>query len=337
MVKLGGLESHIDEIKKINNLIILGCGTSYYSAMIGSMYFKELCNFENVEYIDGCEFTDKNIKQNKTTGIIFLSQSGETRDLMQCLDICKQKNCFLIGAVNVVDSQISREVDCGVYLNAGREVGVASTKSFTSQCIVLALISIWIAQLHNINKLKRVKYIQDLRQFSHLIDYILNEKISIMDTWVNSFINEPSCFLIGKEDMLPISYEGSLKLKEISYIHAEGKSPSSLKHGPLALIRANFPVILFVKEDNNVNKLINCYEELKSRNANIFSITTSKTYYEHVILKSNKENCLFIENTKNCFTNILMNIFIQYLSLKISKNKNYNPDKPRNLAKVVSV
>lgn len=339
-VKLGGLESHIDEIKELNNLLILGCGTSYYSAIIGANYFKELCNFENVEYIDGCEFTEQNIRKNKLTGIIFLTQSGETRDLMRCIEIGKQNNCFLIGVVNVVNSQLSREVDCGVYLNAGREVAVASTKSFTSQCIVLSLISIWISQIQQNNSNiinKRIKYIQDLRQFSHLIEQLLTKQINILDNWVNSFINESSCFLIGKNDLLPICYEGSLKLKEIAYIHAEGISSSSLKHGSLALIKPNFPVIFFVKDDINVNKLINCYEELKSRKANIFSITTSKTYYNHCILKTNRENCLLIENTKNNFTNILMNICIQYLSFKISRLKNYNSDKPRNLAKVVTV
>jgi glutamine---fructose-6-phosphate transaminase (isomerizing) len=324
MVKLGGLENHIDNIKQINNLLILGCGTSYYSAMIGANYFKELCNFENVEYIDGCEFTEQNIRNNKSTGIIFLSQSGETRDLMRCIEIGKQKNCFLIGVVNVVNSQISREVDCGVYLNASREVAVASTKSFTSQCIVLSLISVWISQIqmnsHNILN-KRIKYIQDLRQFSHLIEQLLTNKINILDNWVNDFKDEQSCFLIGKNDLLPICFEGALKLKEIAYIHAEGISSSSLKHGPLALIKKNFPVIIFVKDDINVSKLINCYEELKSRNANIFSITTSKTFYNHCILKTNREKCLFIENTQNNFINILMNICIQYLSLKISQKK----------------
>ena len=342
MVKLGGLENHIDNIKQINNLLILGCGTSYYSAMIGANYFKELCNFENVEYIDGCEFTEQNIRNNKSTGIIFLSQSGETRDLMRCIEIGKQKNCFLLGVVNVVNSQISREVDCGVYLNAGREVAVASTKSFTSQCIVLSLISIWISQLQiHVNSYnilnKQIKYIQDLRQFSHLIEQLLTNKISILDKWVNDFKDEQSCFLIGKNDLLPICFEGALKLKEIAYIHAEGISSSSLKHGPLALIKKGFPVIIFVKDDINVGKLINCYEELKSRNANIFSITTSKTYYTHCILKTNREKCLLIENTKNNYINILMNICIQYLSLKISQQKRYNPDKPRNLAKVVTV
>ena len=340
MVKLGGLENHIDKFKNIDNLFILGCGTSQYASMIGKAYFKDICLFNNVEYFDGCEFTDNDLNKNLNTALIFLSQSGETRDLMRCIEIGKNNNCLLIGVVNVVDSQIAREVDCGVYLNAGREVAVASTKSFTSQCIVLSLISIWISQIQtkNYNIVnKRIKYIQDLRQFSHLIEQLLTNKINILDKWIESFINESSCFLIGKNDILPICYEGSLKLKEIAYIHAEGISSSSLKHGPLALIKINFPVIIFVKDDNNINKLINCYEELKSRNANIFSITTSKTYYNHFIIKSNRENCLLIDNTKNIYTNILVNICIQYLSLRISQYKEYNPDKPRNLAKVVTV
>jgi glucosamine--fructose-6-phosphate aminotransferase (isomerizing) len=337
MVKLGGLENYIDEIEKLNNLLIVGCGTSYYSSMVGVTYFKDLCNFENIEYVDGCEFNSDNIKKNKKTGIIFLSQSGETMDLIKCIEISKDKNCFLIGVVNVVDSQIARMVNCGVYLNAGREVSVASTKSFTSQCIVLSLISIWISQLQNINKLKRIEYIKSLRQLSNNIKYILTNKINILDNWVGSFINEPSCFVIGKEELLPIALEGSLKLKEVSYIHAEGISANSLKHGPLALIRDKFPVILLVKDDNNVIKLINCFEELKSRYATIFVITTSEKFNNYVNSNSNNKNCLYIEDNNSNFSNILINITLQCLSLKISKSKNISSDKPRNLAKVVTV
>ena len=145
---------------------MLGCGTSYFAGLLGVNYLKDLCSFNTVQIFDGAEFTNKDIPKIGKTALILLSQSGETKDLHRCIKIGKDHDLFLIGVINVVDSMISRETNCGCYLNAGREVGVASTKSFTSQCIVLSLISIWFSQIQNINKLKRNNYIKCLRKLS---------------------------------------------------------------------------------------------------------------------------------------------------------------------------
>jgi len=339
-VKLGGLEKYKDELLNINNLLILGCGTSYYASMIGKKYFEDNCNFKIINYYDGCEFTEYMIPIEGKTGIIFLSQSGETRDLIRCIDIGKNYNCFHIGVVNVVDSQIARDVHCGVYLNAGREVAVASTKSFTSQCIILALISIWFSQIQENISIRRTLYIKELRSLSQSIQNILTKKINLLDTWLHDFKNNSSCFLIAKGDLLPITYEGALKIKEITYIHAEGVSASSLKHGPLALIQNNFPVILYVADDANISKMINAYEELIARGAKIFSITNSKIYLNFLknhSVKFNENNVIYLNNDFKIFINLLMNICTQYLAYRISVFKNIDPDKPRNLAKVVTV
>jgi glucosamine--fructose-6-phosphate aminotransferase (isomerizing) len=166
-VKLGGLEEHIDTLKTINNIIILGCGTSYFAGLYGMYFFKQICNFNTVQVFDGAEFNDYDIPKIGTTTFILISQSGETKDLYRCIKIAENNNITTIGVINVVDSLIAREVDCGIYCNAGKEVGVASTKAFTSQVVCLSMAAIWFSQLHNINEKKRLKMISDLRNLSN--------------------------------------------------------------------------------------------------------------------------------------------------------------------------
>lgn len=338
-VKLGGLENFKNELTNIDNILLLGCGTSYYASLLGEIYFRNLCNFKYIKSIDGGEFEENLIPKDGNTCFILLSQSGETRDLYRCIQIGRNKKCFLLGIINVVDSQIARKVDCGVYLNAGREIGVASTKSFTSQCIVLSLVSIWFSQIkNNFKHISRI-YLSELRNLSLQIKSLFNsnefEKLKI---WANQLKDKNSCFLLGKGENIPITLEGSLKLKEITYIHAEGYSASSLKHGPLALIENEFPVIIFITDDKYISKMISCYEELNSRNAKIFCITNSNDFKEYFTLKNgNLNNMIFIDSCNSNYVNLLFNICIQKLAYNLSIVKEYNPDKPRNLAKVVTV
>ena len=238
----------------IDNLIILGCGTSYNSGMIGVNYFKELCHFNTVQIFDGAEFNYNDIPYYGKTGLILISQSGETKDLHRCVHLAKNRDLFTIGIVNVVDSLIAREVNCGCYLNAGREVGVASTKSFTSQVILLNMIAIWFAQHKNINYQLRIKYIEDLHNLQHDIRKCIQSSLETVPSLLSLFTH-PSCFLLGKHSGESIAREGALKIKEISYIHAEGYSTSSLKHGPFALLGENFPVILISPEDEHYPKI----------------------------------------------------------------------------------
>jgi glucosamine--fructose-6-phosphate aminotransferase (isomerizing) len=326
-VKLGGLEGHIEILKRIDNIIFLACGTSYNAALIGCSYFKELCCFNNVSIFDGAEFSKIDIPKVGNTALIMLSQSGETKDLHRCIQIGKENNLFLIGIVNVVDSMIAREVDCGVYLNAGREVGVASTKCFTNQVIVLSLMSIWFSQIHDTNINKRKEYISNLRQLPILI----KKTIELSKNEVNKFINlvnKDNLFILGKGRSESIAKEAALKIKEISYIHAEGYSGSSLKHGPFALLSKDFPVILISPNNEHYSKMINVYEEIKSRMSPILFITDN--------VDCNIENSMILPKS-NVFGDLLSVIPLQLLAYKLSLVRNINPDFPRNLAKSVVV
>ena len=326
-VRLGGLIPFTEIIIKLDNIILLGCGTSYYAGLYSIDFFRDLCDFNTVNVCDGAEFNENIIPKIGNTGLILLSQSGETKDLHRCIDIGKKNNLFLIGVINVVDSMISREVHCGCYLNAGREVGVASTKSFTSQAIVLSMIAIWISEKKQININKRKMYIKDLRNLSNDIGNAINLSYKNIDKYLDLFKNHKSCFLLGKNKGEAIAKEGALKIKEISYIHAEGYSSSGLKHGPFALLTDKFPVIIIAPYNFYYSKNLNAYNEIKSRNANILFITDTKT---------EKKNVIYIPKN-NTYSELLCVIPLQMLAYKISISKDINPDMPKNLAKVVTV
>ena len=325
-VKLGGLNDLKEELLQVENLILLGCGTSYFSGMCGKKYFKDLCKFNSIQVIDGAEFELNDIPKKGKTALVLLSQSGETKDLHRCLEMCKDTDVITVGVVNVVDSLIAREVDCGCYLNAGREVGVASTKSFTSQVIILSMMAMWFAQTHDINLQKRKKHIRDLRKLYMDIEKTL-EKNDI-DKLLTIFNTQNNCFILGKDKAEAIAQEAALKIKEISYIHAEGYSSSSLKHGPFALLEKDFPVILVAPENKYFAKNMNAYEEIKSRYAKIILVTNKDDL--------NLPNTILVEKNES-YGDLLCIIPLQLLSFKLSLYRGRNADMPRNLAKVVTV
>lgn len=322
-VKLGGLDSNKSRLLEIQHLIILGCGTSFHAGLWSLDLFKTLDIFETVVAYDGAEFHVKDIPKKGNSGIIFLSQSGETKDLHRCIQIAKDYDVISVGVVNVVDSMIARETNCGVYLNAGREVGVASTKSFTNQCVVLSMIAIWFSQNRGTSIERRRQMINDLRNLPFHIENIFNH-IENLDHFTKSFINQTSCFILGKGKNEAIAKEGALKIKEIAYIHAEGFSSSSLKHGPFALIEENLPIIILDVDDENRDKNKNAYQEILARNAFIMRISDTG------------EGELKIDKNVT-FGGVIANIYIQLLSYTLSVQKGYNPDFPKNLAKVVTV
>jgi len=328
-VKLGGLYEQESELEQLDNIILLGCGTSFHAGMIGSHYLKEIGGFNSVQLFDGAEFGESDIPKMGKTGLILLSQSGETKDLHRCIQIAHDKDLFMIGVVNVVDSLIAREVHCGCYLNAGREVAVASTKAYTSQVIILSMIAIWFAQIKGIYELKRKAMLRDLRALH--MDIAKTLQISepvIRDQIVPLFKDRKSCFLLGKGKCESIAREGALKIKELSYIHAEGYSTSSLKHGPFALLEPQFPVILISPDDEHYAKSMNAYEEIRSRHATVIIITDDS--------KCDKPNHIKLPLNKT-YRDLLTIIPLQLLSYELSLSRGLNPDMPRNLAKVVTV
>jgi glucosamine--fructose-6-phosphate aminotransferase (isomerizing) len=320
--ELIGFES---KIKKLDNIILLGCGTSYNASLISANFLKENCNFNSIQIFDGAEFYETDIPKTGKTGLILLSQSGETKDLHRCLELAKKLNLFTIGIINVVDSLIAREVDVCLYLNCGREISVASTKSFTSQIVVMILFGLFLIQ----NEKDISNNIENLLKLSKDIKITLTNTVDTAIKFAKYLFDKNSMFIIGKSNFEFIAKESSLKIKEIAYLHSEGYSSSSLKHGSYALLNPGFPVIVFCPDDIHIDKNKNVIEEIKSRKAFVLVITDNTT------INIKNDNICYIP--KNKFNYILFNIPVQLIGLELAKLKGHNPDMPRNLAKVVTV
>lgn len=324
-VVLDGLEHKKEELIECQDLILLGCGTSYNAAAVAEKYFEDLNIFNRVKLMDGADFDASSVK-NRKTAIILISQSGETKDLHRCIEICKEfaLDVVTLGVVNVEDSIISQETDCGVHVNAEREVGVASTKSFTSQVLVLIQVALWFHQYKKpVETEIRNHLITQLSDFIFETPQILKYYASFDFVSIAKKLVNKSLFVLGKGKGCPIADEGALKIKELSYIHAEGYSYSSLKHGPLALIEKDTPVIFIANDENMKHSLENSIMEVKSR--------LGKTI---VIGFGNADIPISI---KNEFSYLWANIALQLLAYHLAVLKGHNPDKPRNLAKVVTV
>tara|TARA_B100000161_G_scaffold155718_1_gene110968 strand:- start:2014 stop:3840 length:1827 start_codon:yes stop_codon:yes gene_type:complete len=324
-VKLGGLEQNKHKLLECEHLILLGCGTSYHSSLWSMDIFKILDIFTTVQIFDGAEFDTKDIPKKGRTCVILSSQSGETKDLHRCIEIAKNFDLCSIGVVNVVDSLIARDTDCGVYLNAGREIAVASTKSFTNQCVILSMIAIWFSQFRGTSIKKRQAIIDCIRCLPFQIQNVFQN--NELRTFSN-FLDKNTLFILGKGKELAISKEGSLKIKEICYIHAEGYSSSALKHGPFALVENNTPIILLDIGEKNRDKNTNAYQELFSRGAKLIVISDDTN--------ANYENFIKIEKN-NVFGGVIANVCIQLMAYYKAIDNKINPDFPRNLAKVVTV
>ena len=339
IIKLGGLDCLIHNINSIEFIYLIGCGTSYNASSLGEIYFNELNYFVSVKIVNACEFSENNLpnnKNNSNTLCIFLSQSGETIDVYNCLKICKQKKCLTMGIINKVDSLIAREVDCGVYLNAGSEISVASTKSFTSMLIVLSLISMWFVN----NELNNIKKLNCLRVLSSTVEHLLsdtkitNKIIILRDFIINN--NTNSIFILGKHKLYSIACEGALKIKEVTYIHCEGFSAGSLKHGPFALLdNSNLTLLLIDYNDlPNYRTLKSTYYEILGRETNLFIITNSQNVIDELQIDEYK---YIVLPKLDYYNEIIFSVLLQKLAYEISIAKDINPDKPRNLAKVVTV
>jgi glucosamine--fructose-6-phosphate aminotransferase (isomerizing) len=324
-IRMPELDGHKSPLLEVDHLILLGCGTSYHAGLWCLDIFKTLDIFDTVSIFDGAEFNRLDIPKKGKSIAILLSQSGETKDLYDCIPCLKQNNIISIGVLNVVDSLISRDMDYNVYVEAGREISVASTKSFTNQCVVLSTIAIWFSQEKETCIEKRKYLISDLRRLSTDFQSSLVEKnIEKIKSLVCKFKPSETVFLLGKRNSYAIALESALKLKEVSYIQAEGYNSSALKHGPFALIRPELPVILF--DINSEYKTLhkNVYQELKAREANVICVCDDGS------------GDINIEKNKT-FGGLIANSYMQLLCYYIAIDIGHNPDFPKNLAKVVTV
>jgi len=328
-VKLGGLDSKLELLLKIENLIIIGCGTSLNAGHVGARFMRQMNCFNTIQVIDASEFELFYIPENTSNfGILCLSQSGETKDVSATIDICKEKGITILSIVNVVGSSISHKADCGIYLNSGREVGVAATKSFTSQCLVLSLISIWFAQNKGISFNKRTEMIKDIRNLHINICSVLEQYHKCKEI-SQKIMNTKSIFLLGTKSTEAIAQEGALKIKELSYIHAEGYPSAALKHGTFALIDEGTPIIFIKMGDNSERIEISAAQTLCRGSLNILITDNdnfNKDNYHHVII--------IPHNTS--YSSILSVIPLQMIAYCLTILKDLNPDRPKNLAKTVT-
>lgn len=322
----------LDNIKsqflKADNVIILGCGTSYNAGMVGSHYLKQLCDFNVVQAFDGAEFDKSDVPKQGKTMAIFISQSGETADLTRCVKICREMNIVTLGIVNVVDSMIARSSDAVIYLNAGKEIAVASTKAFTCQVVTLSLFSLWFAQQKNINIDLCNNFIKSLANISDDINNCVNNTYDMAKSVSEYLMDKNSLFILGKNICEPTAREGSLKIKEIGYIHSEAYSSSALKHGPFAVIQSGLPIIIISPDDDHITKNNNTCEEVKARHAYAIGITDTNDISE-------KYDAV-INIPKNYYYRYLLSVIpLQLIAYHLAIKKGHNPDFPRHLAKSV--
>jgi len=331
-IQLGGIVDVLDDIVKAKRLVIAGCGTSWHAGLVGEYLFEHLAKLPvEVEYAS--EFRYREPLINEDDVMLVISQSGETADTLAALREAKEKGALVLGICNVVGSTIARETHAGVYTHAGPEIGVASTKAFTAQVTVLAMMAIAVAQKRGtIDAEYSKKLISELGQVPERVEQILGYSDEIKKV-ADLFTYAPNFLYLGRSYNFPVALEGALKLKEISYIHAEGYPAAEMKHGPIALIDAMMPVVVVAATDHTNDKMISNIEEVKARKGRIISVTGADN--QDVIDLS--EFVAKIPETEDCLSPLLTVIPLQLLSYYIAVNRGCNVDQPRNLAKSVTV
>lgn len=331
MVKLGGLDGVEKKLREINNLSLIGCGTAYYACKVGKYMIEEYADIP-VEVDFGSEFRYKKPIIKKDGGVLFVSQSGETADTLSCLKEMKEKGSLTLGITNVVGSSQARETDAGVYTRSGPEISVASTKAFLGQLTVLVLITIYLGRQRNMSVVMGKRIISELKRIPELIKRILKQKEEI-EKIAQKYKDYKNFWFIGRKYNYPIALEGALKLKEISYVHAEGVAGGELKHGPLALVEESFPTIAICPSDSVYDKMISNIEEIKARKGLVIAIATEGNEE----IKKIADDVIYIPKTLEMLTPLLSVVPLHLFAYYFAKSLKRDIDKPRNLAKSVTV
>lgn len=330
-VKLGGLEPVLDSLLEANRLILTACGTSWHAALVGEYMLEQYSEIPvEVEYAS--EFRYRNPVLNKGDVVIAISQSGETADTLAAIREAKKRNAMVLGICNVVGSSIARETQAGVYIHAGPELGVASTKAFTSQLAVLALISVLLGRRKNLPFSYGEKICQELLSLPGKIQQILDQHEYIKSI-SEKFVDAKNFLYLGRGYNFPVALEGALKLKEISYIHAEGYPAAEMKHGPIALVDENMPVVFIAIKDSTYDKILSNIEEVKARKGKVIAIVSE----DDKQIKSIVDYKIPVPKTVDLLSPILTIIPLQLMAYYIAVAKGLNVDQPRNLAKSVTV
>lgn len=332
IVKMAGIEDNIEKLINAQRIVIVACGTSWHAGLVAEYIFEDLIRIPvEVEYAS--EFRYRNPVINSNDVVIAISQSGETADTLAAIKLAKEKGAFVFGVCNVVGSSIARETHAGAYTHAGPEIGVASTKAFTTQITVLSLIALKLAQSKGmISASKFHEYIAEMEAIPAKVDECL--KVDAHVKYISSMYKDSPNFLyLGRGYNFPVALEGALKLKEISYIHAEGYPAAEMKHGPIALIDEHMPVVVIATKKGHYEKVLSNIQEIKSRNAKIIAVVTKGD----TEVKEMADHVIEVPETLEGLTPLITTIPLQLLSYHIAVMRNCNVDQPRNLAKSVTV
>ncbi len=331
-IKMSSVDNNIGKFLNANKIIIVACGTSWHAGLVAEYLFEDLARIPvEVEYAS--EFRYRNPVINKNDIVIAISQSGETADTLAAIKLAKSEGAFVYGVCNVVGSSIARETDTGAYTHAGPEIGVASTKAFTTQITVLTLMALKLGNLKGaISNEKFNEYLHEMTLIPSKVEELLKindeiEKIAAI------YKDATNCLYLGRGYNFPVALEGALKLKEISYIHAEGYPAAEMKHGPIALIDEHMPVVVIATKKGHYDKVVSNIQEIKSRNGKLIAIVTKGD----TIVKELADHVIEIPETVEPFMPLLTTIPLQLLSYHIAVMRGCNVDQPRNLAKSVTV
>jgi glucosamine--fructose-6-phosphate aminotransferase (isomerizing) len=330
-VKLGGLDRVLTQLKKINRLILIACGTANYAARIGKYMIEEYAGIPT-EVDVASEFRYRKSILDEKTAAIFISQSGETADTLSCLRELKKKGILTVGITNVVGSSQARETDAGVYIRSGPEIAVASTKAFLGQLATLSMLTVYLGRQREMSLVTGERIVSELSKLPDFARWVLKSAPEI-EKLADKYKNFQSFWFIGRKYNFPVALEGALKLKEISYLHAEGAAGGELKHGPLALIDENFPTIAICPSDSVYDKMVSNIHEIKARGGPVIAIATEGNEE----IKKIVNDIIFIPKTLEMLTPMLSVIPLQLFAYYMAIIHGRDVDKPRNLAKSVTV
>jgi glucosamine--fructose-6-phosphate aminotransferase (isomerizing) len=328
-IKLGGIESVTNQLRQIDRILIIACGTSYYAGLVGEYLLEEIAGIP-VEVQLASEFKYRNEPLSTSTAVLAISQSGETADTISALKKVEKLGVLRLGIVNAPGSTIARITDAGVYCHAGPEISVASTKAFIAQVSILAMLSLHIGKgKSNLYK----PLLEELAILPKKVDILMQQEQNIKDI-ANKYAHHKDFMYLGRKYEYPMALEGALKLKEISYIHAEGYAAGELKHGPLALIDKNFPTFVLVASNEMFDKTASNLQEVKARSGHIIAVTTKAHQKE---LKDLADDMIIIPDIQDHLLPLLEAVVVQLFSYYVALSLGHDIDKPRNLAKSVTV
>ena len=333
IIKMAGIWDHLDRISQAQKITIIACGTSWHAGLIGEYLIEEFARIPvEVEYAS--EFRYRNPIISEKDVVIAISQSGETADTMAAIKMAREKGAFIYGICNVVDSSIARITDAGSYTHAGPEIGVASTKAFTAQLTILSLIALKLGK-HNghLSNQEFMKLITELDAIPKKVEEVLESTNEITQNIAKNFVDAQNFLYLGRGYNFPAALEGALKLKEISYIHAEGYPAAEMKHGPIALIDENMPIVIIAPKQGHYDKIVSNVQEIKARKGKVIAVVNKGDTQ----VAAMADYVIEFPETSECFSPIIASVPLQLLAYYIAVYRGANVDQPRNLAKSVTV